>query len=97
MPVGNILLLAVDHIEVDRIAAVAVGGIHHLLLPYLSVLSYPILSRVVNPSNRDTGLGRGDILVIVKLPRQRNSRRVRGRLTSLADIFLFFRLVPWIM
>ena len=34
------------HIEVDRIAAV-VGGIH-LLLPYLSVLSSPILSQVTD-------------------------------------------------
>ena len=38
--------IAVDHIEVDRIAAV-VGGIH-LLLPYLSVLSSPILSQVTD-------------------------------------------------
>jgi len=58
---------AVDHIEVDRIAAV-VGGIH-LLLPYLSVLPFSVPSRVIDHSNRDTGLGRGDILVIVKLPR----------------------------
>lgn len=38
--------IAVDHIEVDRIAAV-VGGIH-LLLPYSSVLSSPILSQVID-------------------------------------------------
>jgi len=40
--------IAVDHIEVDRIAAVF-GGIL-LLLPYLSVLSYPILLVLENRS-----------------------------------------------
>jgi len=40
--------IAVDHIGVDRIAAV-VGDIH-LLLPYSSVLSYPILLVLKNSS-----------------------------------------------
>ena len=37
---------AVDHIGVDRMVPV-VGGIH-LLLPYLSVLSNPILSQQID-------------------------------------------------
>jgi hypothetical protein len=72
--VGNILLLAVDHIEADHIVAdrtagvdrtavdhigvgrmgAVVGGIHHLLLPYLSVLSCPIL---LFPEGRSSSIG----------------------------------------
>ena len=39
--------IVVDHIEVDRIAAAVVGGIH-LLLPYLSVLFCPISSQQID-------------------------------------------------
>lgn len=51
---------AVDHIGVDRMAAV-VGGIHLLLLPYLSVLSYPTL---LVPEDRSIPIG---ILVWVEV------------------------------
>jgi hypothetical protein len=59
--------IAVGHIVVDRIAAV-VGGIHLLLLPYLSILSCPRFCSI--PIQGSDLQIRGYLLIIVKLPRQ---------------------------